>query len=446
MLLRFAVQNHRSIAAPIELSMVAVDQERSAAHYVENIDESVLTVAGIYGANASGKTNVLQAISWLVNAVRTSVRSWDGSVPREPFAFGSWVSEPTVFEIDLLVENVRYTYLMECSDSSVEFEGLYSYPQRKKRTLIERDGRELSFRRGLPGIKGTRELLTPTTLAISAAMRYSDTEVQVFGSALGRISPLRQTARSYRSGARGPGRLMGIETERIFYESSDADVDQPQLFPTPRSELRESALELLRFADLGISDVQVIQAEMEGSTYRSLRLIHEAAEEQRPFEIQKESDGTVMWFRLIGPILRALRTGRTLLIDEMDASLHPSLSAKIVELFQNPVSNPRGAQLLFTSHDASLLSVLNRDEVWLTEKNLGATHLRALAEFRIEQDKDSLDLKGAYLQGRFGGIPDLESRHLRNALAHGVLPDNSPRLDSERIQVGIEADPDDDNT
>jgi AAA15 family ATPase/GTPase len=129
----------------------------------------------------------------------------------------------------------------------------------------------------------------------------------------------------------------------------------------------------LRFADLGIDDVELVQDEQGEDDFR-VRLIHKAGEQDLPFELADESAGTRMWFTLIGPVLAALRRGQVLLFDEIDASLHPKLSARLLELFQDPVTNPSGAQLLFTTHDTSLLNHLNRDEVWLTEKGSdGAT-------------------------------------------------------------------------
>ena len=118
-----------------------------------------------------------------------------------------------------------------------------------------------------------------------------------------------------------------------------------------------------------------------GDTLPYLRLIHRARDERLPFEMRQESAGTCAWFNVIGPIISVLRSGEIMLFDEIDASLHPKLSARLLELFQrDPETNPRGAQLIFTTHDTSLLNHLNRDEVWLTQKGGdGATKLTALA-------------------------------------------------------------------
>jgi predicted ATPase len=203
--------------------------------------------------------------------------------------------------------------------------------------------------------------------------------------------------------------------------------DDPDFAPSSR---RESALALLRFADLGIDDVQIVEDEVEDAQTsspsrrvprRQIKLLHRAGGQEVPFELDEESEGTRTWFQLIGPTLSALRSGRILLFDEIDASLHPRLSARLLELFQDPETNPYGAQLIFTTHDTSLLNHLNRDEVWLTEKGAnGTTTLTALAEFGGDKVRRSLNLEKAYLQGRFGAVPELDQFLLRRAL--GLVP------------------------
>ncbi len=436
MLLRFEVSNHRSILAPVELSMIAVDGERPATRGFELLSERVLTIAGIYGPNASGKSNVVEALAWLATAVGRSLRVWESFVPRDPFKFANGPTTASTYEIEMVVGGVRYEYRVEVDDSAILFEGLYSYPERRRRVLFTRDGMGLQLRRGLGSLSGARELLTPTTLALSAAMRLDDQEVAAFGRALSGIGILGLPPRAPwgRMGL-GPG---GSATERLFDEVAMSS--QSSLFELPGSEIldaRQSALALLRFADLGIDDVQIIEEDepeddvMRGSSSnsrnyprRKLRLLHRVAGQELPFEMQEESAGTRTWFRLIGPTLRALQRGQILLFDEIDASLHPRLSARLLELFQDPETNPHGAQLIFTTHDTSLLNVLNRDEVWLTEKAVdGSTTLTALAEYGGEKVRRSLNIERAYLQGRFGAVPELDQFLLRRALGlTGVTP------------------------
>ena len=425
MLLRFEAANYRSILEPVELSMIAVDKDRPSTRGFDLLAERVLVIAGIYGPNASGKSNVVEALAWLSTAVGRSLLAWDQFVPREPFKFGRGPETPSTYEVEMVVGGVRYTYRVEVNDSAVLFEGLYSYPERRRRVLFEREGLEVHFRRGLGALAGTRELLTPTTLALSAATRFDDPEVGSFGRHLSGIRVLGTRRRAlWRRLPSGIGYAPGQSlTERLF-DRPDASV-QPALFDeadfTPLDS-RESALALLRFADLGIDDVQMVEegeddARMPAQARRRLRFIHRVNGQAVPFDLAEESGGTQTWFALIGPALNALRRGQVLLFDEIDASLHPKLSARLLELFQDPKTNPHGAQLIFTTHDTSLLNYLNRDEVWLTEKgDDGATTLTALAEYGGDKVRRSLNLERAYLQGRFGAVPELDQFALRRAL------------------------------
>jgi uncharacterized protein len=428
MLLRFEVSNHRSILDPVELSMVAVDEDRRATRKFDLLSERVLAIAGIYGPNASGKSNALEALTWLSVAVQQSLRAWDKIIPREPFKFGRGPDESSFYEVEMVVGGVRHVYHVELDDSTVLFESLFSYPERRKRILFERDGLEINFRRGLGFLAGTRDLLTPSTLALSAAMRLEDSEIQRFGRHLAGIQvlgPRRATAWN-RYGVVGD---RGLSTMRLF------DRDHPQLALFDEGEFsvlpsRKSALALLKFADLGIDEVHVVETDdndarispqVRRQSRRRAQLMHRVANQELPFELSEESTGTRTWFSLIGPTLSALNSGRVVLIDELDASLHPRLSARLLELFQDPDTNPNGAQLIFTSHDTSLLNFLNRDEVWLTEKgDNGATTLTALAEYGGDKVRRSLNLERAYLQGRFGAVPELDQFMLRRAL--GMTP------------------------
>ncbi|WP_228771897.1 AAA family ATPase [Actinokineospora iranica] len=204
-------------------------------------------------------------------------------------------------------------------------------------------------------------------------------------------------------------------TSRWFDESGDRDqLTLPgieELYGAARND-RAQALALLQMADLGIDDVVIDQEKR-----NRVSLVHRSANERVLLDFAAESEGTRTWFKLIGPVLTALKHGSLLLFDELAASLHPTLSSQLIRLFQDPATNPRGAQLVFTSHDTSLLNHLNRDEVWLTEKTEdGATRLGALADFAGERVRKSQNLEKAYLHGRFGALPDVDRTDVLRAL------------------------------
>jgi predicted ATPase len=417
MLIRFEVANFRSILEPVELSMVAVDRERPAARPVPNLGESLLPVAAIYGPNASGKSNVLAALTWLVTAVRDSLRVWDDEIPVEPFAFDAGPDRPSEFTVESVIAGVRFEYVVELDRQTVHYEGLFHYPEKKRRRIFERDGDDLKLQRGLGGLAGTRDLLTPRTLALSVARRFDEPLVSRFAKSLMATRTLGLRPASWRLVA-GPPML---STRRWF---------EDKRYPGPARDAQQDrarALALLQLADLGIDDVLIDEEEVVFSstevdadrtrTRQRIRLVHRTATGPTPLDFEAESEGTRTWFQLIGPVLSALKSGDLLLFDELDASLHPTLCAELIRLFHDPATNHAGAQLIFTSHDTSLLNHLNRDEVWLTEKQEdGTTRLGALAEFRGERVRKSQNLERAYLHGRFGALPDVDRTAVLRAL------------------------------
>jgi hypothetical protein len=352
-------------------------------------------------------------MTWLRDAVQNSLFFWDDGIPIEPFAF-TGADTSSTFLVESVIDGVRFEYVVELDRRSVAYEGLFHYPEKKRRRIFEREGDELKLQRGLGNLSGIRELLTSRVLALSIARRFDEPLVSEFTNdlllmqTLGLPSHARPALPAEQqllsSGLFGPG-------PGSFYPTREAagfDEDD-----------RAQGLALLRLADLGIDDVVSDDPDepVRRGQSRRLRLTHRTAAGSVPLDFTAESSGTQTWFELIGPLLRALKTGSVLLFDELDASLHPTLSEQVISLFQDRATNPRDAQLIFTTHDTSLLNHLNRDEVWLTEKSDdGATRLGALAEFAGERVRTSVNLEKAYLHGRFGALPDPDRTELLRAL------------------------------
>jgi hypothetical protein len=398
--------------------MVAVDEDRPEARSVPNLGVSLLPVAAIYGPNASGKSNVLAAFDWFREAVRDSLRFWDDGIPLQPFAFDNTRSG-SEFTVESVISGVRFEYVLEVDADAVRYEGLFHYPEKKRRRIFEREGSELTLQRGLGYLSGIRELLTDRALALSIARRFEGSLVSNFVQEILRTQILgNQTL--HRWGRRS---LPGSSTRRWF---EDQPVGGQAVLPgfediVERAEVdRVEALAMLRMADLGIDDVIVdkqADPDTPGRERNRVRLVHRTSDGRMPLAFSSESDGTRTWFGLIGPVLTALKEGLLVVFDELDASLHPMLSAQLIKLFHDPATNPLGAQLIFSSHDTSLLNHLNRDQIWLTEKlEDGATRLGALAEFAGERVRKSQNLEKAYLHGRFGALPDVDRTEILRAL------------------------------
>jgi AAA15 family ATPase/GTPase len=423
MLLRFRVANFRSIKDEQELSMVASSLPASTKSLVhlqkQGLD--VLRAAAIYGANASGKSNVLDALKFMSGAVTGSHRSWkpEGPIPREPFLLDAHSREASSsFEADFLLDEVRYRYGFKLDSQRILEEWLYSYPNRRMRLLFHRNsqaGAPFTFGKSLRGNNRTiASLARENSLFLSVAAENNH-EV---------LSPVR------------------IWFSAKLLHNAHADME---LVKNLLPERRMPILDLLKLADLGISDIQhkeypQEQRELfeqlllaikvgadrtkldttaltmpEFSRWRLVELMHLSPDEPSgkalPFE--RESQGTRVWLSLAGTLLKVLETGAVLCIDELDRSLHPRLALEIVRIFEDPLRNRKNAQLIFNTHDATLLgnllgdSGLRRDQVWFVEKDAaGATHLYPLTDFKPRRDEN---LERGYLQGRYGAIPFITS-------------------------------------
>ncbi|MER6081647.1 ATP-binding protein [Streptomyces sp. NPDC001833] len=411
MLLRFRVANVRSLRDEQELSFVTPedsgtpeDEESFPARPVSlagGRSVGVFPLIGIFGANASGKSNVLAALVDMRSAVLDSYARWasyDG-VPRSVFALDpKGNEEPSFFEVDLLLDGVRWTYGFELGGSRVEAEWLHSYPRGHKQVWLDRDASRAEAY-DWPGnrVRDRAQLARrtrPNALLLSTA--GTDNHPQ--------LSPLFHWFR-----------------RNLWLIDPEVERDQREAFT--REELsgaRARRIEdLLRVADLGITGTEVVD---DGRGRSTVKLVHRSAAGEAALDWQTESLGTRSWFALLGPLLLALDEGAVLLVDELDASLHPRFAAEVVRLFNDPYANPDGAQLVFTSHDPTVLTtpsggrLLEPGQVWLTEKDAdGATELYPLTAASPGREED---LMKSYLAGAFGAVPALlEGQIARRLLA-----------------------------
>ncbi|MGH3824140.1 MAG: AAA family ATPase [Pseudonocardiaceae bacterium] len=427
MLRSFRLANHRSFRDEQELLLMpSYDNDRD-----------VVLLAAVFGANASGKSNLVDGLRLMWNLVRGwGRREPDSGIPRRPFRLErESLLKPSRFEIELVLEGVRYIYGFAVDDERVISERLHSYPHRRPRLLFERDGDSIDF--GSTVTQRTRaevieDLLTEDTLFLAAASRLKLDQYRPV------IEWFRRSLRFVR-----PGRLFRSDGERLtrFLEQSDSG--------------RARFVELARAADVGISGVAVeyvddpvaaaeadavqemaaqLETRIAGVDVEGLDALAEQLRRAQTqaaffrershrakllvkhggigFELPDESEGTQVWLHLIPEIIASLDSGHTLVIDESGTSLHPLLVRKLVGLFREPSTNVNNAQLLFTTHDALLLAPvagepgLDRDQVWFVEKHLdGASELYPLTDFKPRNEHN---LARRYLGGAYGAVPILD--------------------------------------
>lgn len=416
-LLSFSAANVRSYRDEVQLSLVASRLARPEVvqHLRWESGERtvpVLPAAGVFGANASGKSTILRAMADMRTFVLGSFRHGSASTPisRQPFKLdGVSFAQPTRFEIDLVLEGVRWQYGFEIDDRVVLAEYALHYPNGRQATVFDREGESISFGKAFRSDGRLLErLVRPNALLVSAA------------GAVGR-SRLEPLFRWFQTNL-----LLAESNNRNWRALRTADLAQS-------SDSRKRVLALLCAADLGITDIsrEPVPEELRVHLERvlsgddddaddeqvqlfiedRLRLTHCGVGECADFDAEDESLGTMVWVGLVGPVLDALDRGDVLLADELDASLHPHLVDQVIALFQSPATNPRCAQLIFNAHDVTVLGDsevrrLGRDQIWFTEKNNeGATSLYPLADFSPRKDEA---LERRYLQGRFGALPVLD--------------------------------------
>lgn len=408
MLIEFRVENHRSLRDEQVLTFEAAnigDPADRRPRQVPGHDKKILPVAALYGANASGKSNVLSALEFMKSAVEDSHRLWipGGGVSRSPFAWGISRSEPSLFEVTIIKENTKYQYGFVVSDAAVEEEWLFVWPNGRKQIWFEREGQGFKFGENFKGPNETiKELTRDNALFLSTGAQlnhpYLFSVSFSIAKSLRRLKPLSSVNSEWTS-----NRLLAdFLTEKNYAE--------------PFHELLRGSPtvtrihKMLRASDLGIVDVKI------DPTTSKIMLKHSNTNEDSWLNLEDESQGTKTLLQLSVPIFGILVMGDMLIIDELEASLHPSLALAIVQLFNDPKTNPHNAQLLFTTHDTNLLNSLGtdqeepplrRDQIWFTEKDKeGATKLYPLTDYKPRKAEN---LERGYLQGRYGAIPYLGS-------------------------------------
>lgn len=377
-LLRFQFSNFRSFRTAQDLVLVNRDENDPIA------------VSAIYGANASGKTNVIRALRFMASAVSSSQREWvpDGPVPLPQFALDEESSEvSSSFSVVFTAGGVRFDYDFQATRTRIERESLHAFRKGRKQLLFLRNKRR-GFRFG-PGLKGANR-------GVAAVTR----ENSLFLSA----------AAQNNHAALVP--VYNWFAKEIAFMIEDRSAGEARTIERwDQGDFRKRVVDLLRLADFGVGDMRRRQLTLPGEVRQKIEaflddlaassgipapagmrpdkyvieLLHEAGPHRLvPLARGSESHGTLAFLGLAGLVVESLQNGSVLCVDELDASLHPLLVREIVRLYRDRDTNPKGAQLVFTSHETDLLreGLLRREEVWFTDKNRkGESSLYPLTDF-----------------------------------------------------------------
>jgi AAA15 family ATPase/GTPase len=422
MLIEFKVANFRSIREEQTFSLVAGKADKSLKQNLilrrlPGLSETqYLKGAAIYGANASGKTNVLGAMQFLANFVRRSgTKIQPGDLTgAEPFKLDvDSKDRPSTFEVTFVSDGTRFTLGMALDSTRVTEEYLTAYPKGLPQKWYHRtyDAKSSSYIWSRPSAafkhdKSLQEKTRENSSYISIGAQFNHAQLtQIFDWFRRNLRVLQLSAE---------GSLSHNFTTNLMAES----VDKPHI------------LRLLRSADIGVSEAHVVTSEitvddlkarlppamladmeargqLKPRTQLEIKLLH-AAKGIAPLAFNfedEESAGTRRFFALVGPWLDILKNGYTAFIDEIETSLHPLLVRELLKLVLSDQYNPKGAQIVFTTHSPVLLdsALLRRDQIWFTEKTPeGVTHLYPLTDYKPRQDEA---IARGYLGGRYGAIP-----------------------------------------
>ncbi len=418
MLIDFTVENFRSIKDPVTLSAVAQpgrmsglgkkiigrdyikpDKDIAPASPVVGRGFELLPALGIFGANASGKSNVLMALDNLLGFMASEAS--DKLYNTERFvAFRLDVPssfQPSRFEIRITIKQVIYTYTLWIKKSRIILERLEYLPPfpKRSRLLFERRWQDKEHK-----------FMWKNGDDFSGPHRQLEAQVQETEPFLGLLVmrlkvPIIQPLTDWLHD-KWPGVSLG-------YELSDKEI---AIWINHHSEESLAAISnLIRRFDTGIDFLSITKREdsLERNLLGEFQVfaVHNVHGQLISWRFEEESTGTQRLFSLAAKMLDTFQAGTVMIVDELGSNIHPSISREIVRLFQSPVTNPKRAQLIFTSHDNTLQqrNLLRRDQIWFTEKRSdGSTELYPLTDFKPRND---LAIDKAYLDGRFGAVPIL---------------------------------------
>lgn len=418
MLIELSVANFRSFRETQTFSLVKGRGEEMAE---TNTFEAgavnpfrLLRSAAVYGPNASGKSNLLLALSTMERIVLQSATSMQrgDKLPVTPFRLSPETrDQPSEFEVMFLVDGVRYQYGFAATADRVHEEWLLAYPKGRAQRWFSRawdaEAQHYDWELG-SNLTGEKQLWQKSTrgnaLFLSTAVQLNSEQLQPV------FDWFKSTLRVSNVGGWGPS-FSALQCESShkreimdFLRAADLNIDDVlvEAKPFDREELPDDMPESLR---------EVIAGDLEGKKVINIRTVRKGADgESVVFDFEEESDGTQQLFSFAGPWLDSLANGYVLFIDELHDSLHPHLVQFLVQLFHDPETNPKSAQLIFTTHETSILNqeVFRRDQIWFCEKNNSqATELFPLTDFSPRKGRENLE--AAYLSGRYGALPFVRS-------------------------------------
>ncbi|WP_260291415.1 AAA family ATPase [Sedimenticola hydrogenitrophicus] len=414
MLIEFSVANFRSLreSQTFSLAKAKGDELLETNTFTATAFNrfELLRSAAIYGPNASGKSNFLMALRTMRQVVLESATSLQRGdrLPVTPFRLHpAAASQPSEFEVTFIVGEVRYQYGFSATAERIHEEWLLAYPKGRSQRWFgriwdeQRGGYDWELGNNLSGEKQLWQKSTrDNALFLSTAVQLNSEQLQPIYDWF--KNTLRMTQVGGWTAAFSASLCEQSEKAQVmdFLRAADLDIDDIQIEKKTFDvqTLPDDIPEPLRAA---------IASDMKDKQTVRIKTVHKGSDgEAVIFDLADESDGTQKLFAFAGPWIDALANGYVLFIDELHDNLHPRLVQFLVQLFHNAETNRHNAQLVFTTHETSILNqdVFRRDQIWFCEKTRDqATCLYPLTDFSPRKGRENLEL--AYLSGRYGAMP-----------------------------------------
>ena len=397
MLCQFTVKNFKSIRDEVTFDMQAAAISEHENRIIKDVDEELyLPVSAVYGPNGGGKSNVLEALHSLVTKILRPLYATSNNeeiamkmkkLVIEPFAFDEGTrNEPTEFELFFRTEMAEYRYELTVKKEVIEYERLdrIKLETGRKSALFERDEDEITLKGAFARLKTSDELSDTLPLLSYLGITYSKNEVVQD--------------------------VLDWFDEEIDFLNYGNPMQELRMAVSKSEDVKRLMLQMIQEMDLDIVDFRVEEKENDRIEVFTKHVVDEYEAELNLFD---ESSGTKKLFGLLPFIAKSLLKGTTLVIDELDAKIHPVLLKYLIMTFSNMEKNKKGAQLIFTSHDLSTMNseVFRRDEIWFVAKgNRQNSKLYSLVEFKNkkgESVRKDAKFDKQYLEGKYGADPYL---------------------------------------
>ncbi|HJC57987.1 MAG TPA: ATP-binding protein [Candidatus Eisenbergiella intestinipullorum] len=429
MLLYFKVKNYRSIRDEAVLDMEAAGLHDAAKNLLPFGKKEYLPAVAIYGKNGGGKSNLIRsmwlAVQFICNAQKTQTEN--EPVPVRPFMLNDYsVNEPSAFEFAYVQNRIKYVYGFSATRDHIVSEYLKAWPKGREKNIFLRHGQSFIFPKD--NEKKRKELIKEAVgknqlfFAISCTMNYKPCieamkwfrEKIVFSRD---FTDINRNLIDYREDETMLQAIVSAaKTADVGIEDIQFEIDQQTIDLKSQNvsdQVRGMIAALRAFSDAlqqngNEAEVSLNMGKLKSTTYHT-GLNCEGKASRYELTLSDESDGTRRLMTLAPAIERTLKEGGTLVVDELEREMHLMLIEYVLGRYQEKRNNPAHAQLIFTTHDTSLLNqeILRRDQIYFVDKKKedGASSLYSLADFNIRNDAN---IQKAYLLGKFGAVPSIE--------------------------------------